>query len=298
MNVFVIHSTKDEEEVEKHILNLKRKAYNINTLLLKNGNCFWKLSANSKIKKAQIVLFFLGKESHLSPYIGWELSQAIKHKKPIYTIKLDENNICHEATTVEDEYSGAEKQYDQIINPCDLIDVINNYEKGIYDIFNQNVDEIDKNVLLEQYKAFLQTSEDLVSRRQSVNSFYISISSALIALFSALFAFEIPMVYRVLIGIMFSMVGAVLSWSWIKMLAAYGNLNGSKMKIISSIEKQLPASLFDAEWEALSDKLNKKRYVSFTDGEKVIPKIFMIIYLFIFIVLVLAMIINFLPFFK
>lgn len=61
------------------------------------------------------------------------------------------------------------------------------------------------------------------------------------------------------------------------------------MKIISSIEKYLPASLYDAEWAALSDKLNKKQYVSFTDNEKQIPRIFIIIYGAIFTVLAVGL---------
>ena len=99
---------------------------------------------------------------------------------------------------------------------------------------------------------------------------------------------------RSLIGIIFSVVGVVLSIAWIKMLIAYGNLNGSKMKIISSIEKQLPASLYDAEWAALSDKLNKKRYVSFTDNEKQVPIIFIMIYSAIFIMLMISFVISYL----
>lgn len=75
------------------------------------------------------------------------------------------------------------------------------------------------------------------------------------------------------------MVGVILSVSWTKLLSSYGNLNGSKMKIISYIEKQLPVSLYDAEWEALSDRLNKKKYVSFTDSEKRIPILFIAVYI-------------------
>ena len=55
------------------------------------------------------------------------------------------------------------------------------------------------------------------------------------------------------------------------------------MKIISSIEKQLPLSLFDAEWAALSDKLNKKKYVSFTESEQVVPRLFGMVYFLVMI---------------
>ena len=63
-----------------------------------------------------------------------------------------------------------------------------------------------------------------------------------------------------------------------ELLASYGDLNSSKMKIISYIERQLPASLYDAEWAALSDKLNKRKYVSFTNSEKKVPLLFIIVY--------------------
>ena len=138
---------------------------------------------------------------------------------------------------------------------------------------------IDKSILLEQYKVFLQTSEDLVSRRQNVNNFYISINSALMAAFGIIWALNILPIYKFFTGILLSIVGIILSISWIKLLASYGDLNSSKMKIISYIEKQLPASLYDAEWAALSDKLNKRKYVSFTNSEKKVPLLFIIVYI-------------------
>ena len=146
-------------------------------------------------------------------------------------------------------------------------------------MFNQSVDSLDKDILLEQYKLFLQTSEDLVARRQNANNFYISVNSALMGVWGMIWALNILPLYKFFIGLLISMVGVILSLSWIKLLSSYGNLNGSKMKIISYIEKQLPVSLYDAEWEALSDRLNKKKYVSFTDSEKRIPILFIAVYI-------------------
>ena len=146
------------------------------------------------------------------------------------------------------------------------------------DVIKQTLEEMDMHLLLEQYKVFLQTSEDLVTRRQNVNNFYISLSSALFALLSALFAFDLEDAHRLIIGIGFCAVGFIFSSFWRKIIISYGNLNGSKMTIIQGIEKKLPASLFEAEWAVLSDRLNRKRYVSFTDSEKKIPIIFMCLY--------------------
>lgn len=292
MNLFVIHSGADRTVVTEQINELKRKTFKLNPLVLKNGNALWKIDAANKIKKAQLVLFFVGKNSHTSPYIAWELKQAQKYDKPIYTILLEKDNVRHDALKQKDSFSGESHYYDQLKTFEEVSDIINGYKAGNYHIFNQPLEEIDKSVLLEQYKTFLQTSEDLVSRRQGVNNFYISINSAIIGIFSALFAFDLTYQARSVIGILFSLVGIVLSLAWIKMLVAYGNLNSSKMKIISSIEKQLPASLYDAEWEALSDKLNQKRYVSFTDNEKRIPLIFVVIYLAILFMLAISLVFN------
>lgn len=278
MDVFVIHSTKDAEAVNANVSKAKREIYSLNALVLKNGNCFWKIEAASKIKKAQMVIFFVGANSHSSPYIAWELEKAMKHNKPIYTVFLDPNNQNHQVLKRTDKFSGEEVNYDISVTMDELIGVIKSHENGDYKIFNQDVEKMDTNILFEQYKMFLQTSESLVERRQSVNSFYISVNSAFVALFGSLLAISIDLKYKLILSIVFAAVGIVLSVSWIKILISYGNLNSSKMTIIRSIEKQLPASLYDAEWQALSDQLNKKKYVSFTNNEKKIPLIFIIIY--------------------
>ena len=50
------------------------------------------------------------------------------------------------------------------------------------------------------------------------------------------------------------------------------------MKILSLIEKRLPASLYDAEWKAMKNRYSKEKYVSFTDSEKKLPYIFTFFY--------------------
>lgn len=173
MNIFIIHSGSDRDIVACKINEMKRKVYSLNPLMLDNGGFFWKVDAAQKIKRAQMVLFFVGENSHKSPYIAWELKKAQKENKPVYTILLDKDNIRHDALQYRDSFSGKSQFYDQIKTIDEVIEIVNNYKNGDYHIFNQPVDQIDKSLLLEQYKAFLQTSEDLVLRRQNVNNFYI-----------------------------------------------------------------------------------------------------------------------------
>ncbi len=77
-----------------------------------------------------------------------------------------------------------------------------------------------------------------------------------------------------------------------KILEAYGILNASKMKIVSLIERKLPLSLYDQEWVIMSDKLNSRKYVSFTDSEKRIPKMFLCVYLLALITIGIVLLIN------
>ena len=279
MDIFIIHSGCDKAKVDEIILNIKKTAFSFNALVLGNGGKLWKNGAKKKIKKAQMIVFFVGEESHLSPNIDWEIQTAIKFKKPIYTVKLHESYIINKSLQTVNDFSEEREYYSTDITLEGIEKVIKDYDSGNYKVFNQSVDSLDKDILLEQYKLFLQTSEDLVARRQNANNFYISVNSALMGVWGMIWALNILPLYKFFIGLLISMVGVILSLSWIKLLSSYGNLNGSKMKIISYIEKQLPVSLYDAEWEALSDRLNKKKYVSFTDSEKRIPILFIAVYI-------------------
>ena len=75
-----------------------------------------------------------------------------------------------------------------------------------------------------------------------------------------------------------SFVGIVLCINWNRIVFSYGQLNSAKMKVISAIEKKLPFNIYDVEWKVQTDKLGKRRYVSFTNIEKRIPLLFSIIY--------------------
>ena len=167
----------------------------------------------------------------------------------------------------------------------ELIKYLHSHERGDYHLLNPQFENAENmSILFEQYKLFLQTSETLVQRRQNVNSFYITANTILVSLCGTVVAIYIVLKFKIMIIIAFAIVGIALSLSWINMLISYGNLNSSKMKIISVLEKNLPASLFDAEWEVLTDKLNNKRYISFTDSEKKIPQLFLVLYTVIIII--------------
>ena len=169
----------------------------------------------------------------------------------------------------------------------EAVNMIDRFKSGYYEVFNIGTDALDaksRDEMLEQYKVYLETSEKLIERRQNVNNFYITVNAAMVTIGSLALSFSDSPKTKAYIMIAISVFCIVLDFSWIRILEAYGILNGSKMKIVKLIEEKLPLSLYDKEWDVMSDKLNNKRYVSFTDSEKRIPKIFLGIYTLILII--------------
>ena len=281
MKIYVIHSFKDKTAVRERVKKLESETANSEIIMLQPGGRLWKLDARKRIKQAQLVLVFLGAETHSSKNVEWEINKAVAYEKKLVSVFLSSENALHSAL---EKLKGSNKKnglYEEM-GLDDLIRYINSYTSGDYSLFNsfpEGKEADDK--LFEQYKLFLQTSETLVARRQSVSSFYITVNTALFTLTTAILALTDNLLWKMFCTLVFSVVGIIMCVSWIRLLRSYGNLNASKLRIISIIEKKLPASLFDAEWRALSDKLNSRPYVSFTESEVKIPELFLGVYSFI-----------------
>jgi hypothetical protein len=145
-------------------------------------------------------------------------------------------------------------------------------------LFPSGIDEQNRSALLEQYKLLVQTSETLVGRRQTVNTFFLSINSLLLAAIG-LFAKEgIPGPLTGFGVLALGIAGLVLCVAWRRLVHSYRQLNAGKFEVIHLLEKHLPASVFKAEWEALGAGRDKGKYQPFTRTEAAIPWVFGILY--------------------
>lgn len=164
-------------------------------------------------------------------------------------------------------------------------------------LFNEKIDlSGNMDYLLEQYKIFSETAEALVTRRQNMNSFYITANTALITVGATVFALsdEKNVLSKLIIVLALSVPGIMLNFSWRRTLDSYFINNRGKMKILSLIEKRLPASLYDAEWKAMKNKYSKEKYVSFTESEKGLAFIFIFFYIAIDIVAAIVLLLLYL----
>ena len=313
VNIFIIHSGIDyryvKDWVEPYLmgkideegLSTSRKN-NANILTLKSGeNYNWKREAVRQIRMAQVVIVVIGADSHEKSKMetmGWEVRQAIKFNKQLMVINPNNDEIP-EFLYIKDHFTNQRRLVAEQNTLEQIKRRIDNFAIGYYDIFSDRYNKMGpeernahKGELLDQYKMFQKTSEDLVSRRQSVNSFYISANSAMVALVGlAMGLVESPT--KIYVMVFMCATGIILDIAWIHILEAYGTLNAAKMKVINLIEEQLPVALYDVEWRVMSDKLNNKRYVSFTDSEKRIPKIFAAVYVVILAAMLIYLLTNY-----
>ena len=128
---------------------------------------------------------------------------------------------------------------EEVRTMAELLEIIDNYENGKHiHLFNE--EELQPEKLFEQYKLFSDTSESLVTRRQNVNSFYITANTELITIAATAFSLNSHLFSQLIITIILSLPGILLNQSWLKVLEAYSLINSSKMKILGMIEKNYP----------------------------------------------------------
>lgn len=314
-NVFVVHSGSDVNEIKKYIEDdINQLKENANLLVLTGKYKIWKPEALKLLKKANIVFFIIGKHSLDSDNIKWEIKKAIKLNKIIiyyflnndYVIWKEEDGVrtyswkneeyhkkFDDFFQTKDKFTKENKQYEAIAieDVNSLYKKIDDYEKRDYNIINQSMESMDTNALLEQYKTYLNTSEALVTRRQGVSNFYMTVNTAIVSIASIIIALGADLTIKLLIILFIALVGIIPCVSWFQILESYGRLNSSKMKVLSIIEKKLPASLFEPEAQIMSDKLHTKKYKSFTNIEKTIPLIFLILYSVIIISSIIVLIV-------
>ena len=248
----------------------------------------WKPAVEEMIKDSDAVLLLVGNKSYQSKNIDWELETAIQYNKPIKISKFEaQNKLPEMLSDTAAQGKWCEIELSELESKPWLL------SDNHYGLFNQErLSEKDVEILKEQYFMFVKTSEDLVERRQKVSEFYISINTLIAGAVGGVLTLDLDSSVLIAIIMVLSFVGCVLSFSWKKLLTSYGILNASKMKIIGLLEKKLPASLYDAEWNAQLEKQNTQKYVSFTDIEKKLPTIFQIVYIAILVSVAVMVIIE------
>ena len=113
-------------------------------------------------------------------------------------------------------------------------------------------------------------ADRISSRRATANSYFLSVNSAILA-FIGYISSKDSAEYLWLLAA----GGLTLSILWETLIISYRNLNTAKFLVIHKIEKRLPISPYEAEWEAIGRGKNKKLYRPLSHIEMGVPYVFM-----------------------
>lgn len=140
-------------------------------------------------------------------------------------------------------------------------------------------DERTQQSLVDQYRLFVESSERVLSRRQTADTFFLSINSALLIFAGVLFReTDLTSVVGGAAGAGLSVIGFFTNFTWRRMVTSSRQLNKAKFKIIHLLEAHLPAAAFTAEWDALGRGQDPSLYRPFTGLETRIPAGLMVLY--------------------
>lgn len=140
----------------------------------------------------------------------------------------------------------------------DLVRSRNEYDGGNYD-----------EALLEQYKLYVQSAENISSNRIATSRYLLTLNAALLALYGLQLSSLDPghLVLAVPVA------GGLISVLWHRIIKSYRNLNSIKFELIHKLEERLPAALFKTEWDMVK-KRRDRPYIPVTKIEQGLPLLF------------------------
>ncbi len=137
--------------------------------------------------------------------------------------------------------------------------------------------------LLEQYKAYVQSAENVSARRVASNRFMLSINTALVALYGLQSANFGQGYWTLLIPVM----GIPVSALWYLIIKSHADLNRIKFNVIHELEQHLPSAMYKHEWK-LAEEGQGKIYRAVTSIERWIPILFTVLHVALAVMIILA----------
>jgi|SRR5438034_4399838 len=142
---------------------------------------------------------------------------------------------------------------------------------------------------MDQYRLYVEMSDRISARRALSNTFFLAANTFLVSVISVLSRFLLQQsIFLTIISILVLAGPIAFCLTWRVLLSSYQQLNAAKFEVISEMERRLPASPFDYEWNKLGRGKNSETYRPLTNLERTVPLIFVAMYLVLALVLLLA----------
>ena len=137
--------------------------------------------------------------------------------------------------------------------------------------------------LLEQYKLYVQSAENVSARRVASNRYLLTLNAALVALYGLQSANFGQGYWTLLLPVM----GIPVSLLWCLIINSHADLNRIKFDVIHELEQQLPATMFKHEWR-LAEEGQGTTYRAVTKIEQWIPILFAGLHVVLTVMVILA----------
>jgi len=128
--------------------------------------------------------------------------------------------------------------------------------------------------VLEIYKMLVEMADRVSQRRQSANSFYLTVNTAIIGGTAYLSQSALGELSTWAV----SLAGLAICVLWIMAVLSYKSLNAAKFKVITDLEDRLPTSPYKDEWTILDPDGDGKRHRPFHKTEVLVPVVFMCVH--------------------
>ncbi len=288
LNIYVIYKFDDYQrvktEIDKINTDFAKDKTNKHSIFMFEPNRtprLWHRYAAKKLKDSQLVLIFdsLSGDNTVGKHISWEIKKAEKLKKRIVVFKsdLDSQNRSGDVKGYSEKDPRRsrlntlqfEEAYDFVKKECDWkMDRKLLHKDDRVEPFTDS----EKQLLLEQYRIMIETSEKLMERRQNTVNLYTTLCTTMIALIGASFAFSNMFICAGVLWLS-GLILMVLCYNWSLSLDSYDLNNKGKFEVINLLERKLPAEIFECEYRYKEQKGMK----SFSSREIVLPRIFSVL---------------------
>lgn len=150
----------------------------------------------------------------------------------------------------------------------------NKVESVLFDNAQDKLSDRDIDLLMEQYKLYIELMDKVSERRHNANSFFLTVNTVLITALTGFISFTRQLSTQTGWVLVAAAAGITFCLTWKRLIRSYSQLNRGKFQIIHLLETRLPARLFDAEWVALGEGKDKEKYRTFTSMEIWVPLVF------------------------
>ena len=147
-------------------------------------------------------------------------------------------------------------------------------EKKLFNHTEESYSGSFTNDVLEQYKLYVQSAENVSARRVSTMRYLLTLNTAIVALYG----FGIANSEYIYLLIPVGAVGIVVSLASRLIIRSYSDLNTVKFKLIHEMEQHLPVALYDYEWQ-IAEEGRGKTYRPVSHIEMSIPILFIFIHI-------------------